>query len=211
LYTNQEWAQRTDQEDKAKKPPQGLIEIEEEAESLQIMIEWRTASFFESPFVTIDNKNIAQHFFSQDQSIISLINEKKVHNDAVFYEIQTDIDFNAQKIEINRSEILQNIENELWQKQILIISGVGGVGKTAVIKNLYKKIEDETHFYVFKANEFNANNINDLFNGLNFRDFIDFHDNEKNKIIVIDSAEKLLELHNTNLFKGFLLNLIKNN
>ncbi|WP_431063958.1 AVAST type 4 anti-phage nuclease Avs4 [Methanobacterium sp.] len=211
LYSNQEWVQRLDREDKAKKPPKGLIEIEEKAESLQIEIDWRTMSFFESSFVTIDNKIIAQHFFSLDQSIIGLVNEKKLHNDAVFHEIQTDINFNDQKIEIDRSEILQNIENELRQKQILIISGVGGVGKTAVIKNFYKKIGEETPFYVFKANEFNLNNLNDLFNGLNFRDFIDFHDNEKIKIIVIDSAEKLLELPNTDIFKEFLLNLIKNN
>lgn len=211
LYTNQEWAQRTDQEDKSKKPPKGLIEIEEKAENLQIKIDWRTASFFESHFVTIDNKIIAQHFFSQDQSIIDLVNDKRLHNDAVFHEIQTDIDFNDQKIEIDRSEILQNIENELRQKQVLIISGVGGVGKTAVIKNLYKKIGDENPFYVFKANEFNINSVNELFNGPNFRDFIDFHDNEKIKIVVIDSAEKLLELQNTDLFKEFLLNLIENN
>lgn len=211
FYTNQEWVQGTDPEGRAKKPPKGLIEIEKQAENLQIKIDWRTASFFESRFVTIDNKIIAQHFFSQDQSIIGLVNVKKVHNEAVFHEIQTDIDFNDQKIEIDRSEILQNIENELKQKQMLIISGVGGVGKTAVIKNLYKRIGDENPFYVFKANEFNTTNINDLFNGLNFRDFIDFQDNEKIKIVAIDSAEKLLELQNTDLFKEFLLNLIENN
>lgn len=211
LYSNQEWVQRLDQKDKAKKPPKGLIEIEEKAKKLQIEIDWRTAGFFESHFVTIDNKIIAQHFFSLDQSIIDLVNEKKEHNDAIFHEIQTDINFNDQKIEIDRNEILQNIENEIRQKQILIISGVGGVGKTAVIKNFHKKIGKDTPFYVFKANEFNLNNINNLFNGLNFRDFIDFHDNEKIKIIVIDSAEKLLELPNTDLFKEFLLNLIKNN
>ncbi len=211
FYTNQEWAQNWDPKDKAKKPPKGLIEIEEEAENLQIEIDWRTKSFFESSFVTIDNKIVAQHFFSLDQSIIGLVNGKKLHNDALFHEIQTEIDFNNQKIEIDRNEILQNIEKELNQKQILILSGVGGVGKTAVIKNLYKKIGNETPFYVFKANEFNTNNINDLFNGLNFRDFIDFHDSEKIKIVVIDSAEKLLELQNTDLFKEFLLNLIKNN
>lgn len=211
LYSNQEWAQRLDKKDKAKKPPKGLIEIEEKAKKLQIKIDWRTTSFFESHFVTIDNKIIAQHFFSLDQSIIDLVNEKKEHNDAIFHEIQTDINFNDQKIEIDRNEILQNIENEIRQKQILIISGVGGVGKTAVIKNFHKKIGEDTPFYVFKANEFNLNNINNLFNGLNFRDFIDFHDNEKIKIIVIDSAEKLLELPNTDLFKEFLLNLIKNN
>jgi len=213
FYTNQEWGQgkTKDPETKAKiNDPKAKIDVEKKAAEKNIKIEWRTASFFESPFVTIDNKIIAQHFFSLDQSIIGLVNEKKEHNDALFHEIQTDIDFNDQKIEINRSEILQNIENELRQKQILIISGVGGVGKTAVIKNLYKKIGDENPFYVFKANEFNTNNINELFNGLNFRDFIDFHDNEKIKIIVIDSAEKLLELQNTELFKEFLLNLIEN-
>ena len=133
---------------------------------------------------------MTQHFFSLDKSIFEILKEKQTHTENVLYEIQTNIDFNTQKIEIDRSKILKKIQEELNQKQILVLSGVSGVGKTAVIKNLYKKIKDKVPFYVFKANEFNTNNINDLFKDFSLQDFIDAHKDEENKIIVIDSAEK---------------------
>lgn len=205
FYTNQEWGQGKIQTD-----PQGKIEVEQKAKEAEIEIAWRTASFFESPFVTINNNSIAQHFFSLEKSIITLLEAKQAHTESVLYEIQTSIDFNTQNLEIDRSAALKNIQGEFNQKQILIISGVGGAGKTAVIKNLYRELKGEVPFYVFKANEFKLNNINELFNELDLKTFIEAHKDEETKIIVIDSAEKLLELQNTDPIKEFLFNLIEN-
>ncbi len=206
FYTNQEWGQGKSQND-----PKAKVAVEQKALECEIKIEWRTASFFESPFVVMDNETIARHFFILDDSIFDLLKRKQSHTENILYEIQTSIEFNAHKIEIDRSEVLHNIQGELKQKQILILSGVGGVGKTAVIKNLYKEIKDKTPFYIFKANEFNINNINDLFIDFNLQDFIEAHKDENNKTIVIDSAEKLLDLYNTDPFKECLSALIKNN
>lgn len=161
FYTNQEWGQGKSQND-----PQAKIEVEQKAKESQIEIEWRTASFFESHFVSIENEIMAQHFFSLGKSIFDLLKEQQTHTENVLFEIQTNIEFNNKKIEIDRKKILQKLQEELNQKQILVLSGVGGVGKTAVIKNLYKKIEDKVPFYVFKANEFNTINLNDLFKDL---------------------------------------------
>ena len=63
FYTNQEWGQNQG------KDPKGKIESEDEAKRLGIKLEWKTASFFESPFVSIENKNISQGFFTLDKSI----------------------------------------------------------------------------------------------------------------------------------------------
>jgi len=206
LYTNQEWGQGKSQND-----PQAKIAVEEEAKKYKIDIEWRTASFFESPFVTINNNSIVQHFFCLDNSIITLLDIKQAHTESILNEIQTSIDFGTRKLEIDRSAALENIQKELGQKQILIISGVGGVGKTAVIKNLYREIKGRMPFYIFKANEFNVNNIEELFKEFSLREFIEAHKDEENKIIIIDSAEKLLELHNTDPIKEFLYVLIQSN
>jgi len=206
FYTNQEWGQGKIQTD-----PQAKIEIEQKAKEAKIEIEWRTASYFESSFVTISNNSLAQHFFSLEKSIITLLEAKQTHTESVLSEIQTSIDFNTQKLEIDRSVALKNIQEELNQKQILIISGVGGAGKTALIKKLYWELKEKVPFYVFKANEFNLNNINELFNEFDLKAFIEAHKDEETKIIVIDSAEKLLELPNTDPIKEFLLKLIQNN
>lgn len=206
FYTNQEWGQGTKENDSEFKK-----EVDQSAKDSGIEIEWRTASFFESPLVTVDNENLAKHFFSPDKSIFDLLKEKQRHTENVLLEIQTNMDFNDKNIEIDRSDILDRLRESLDQKQILIVSGVGGVGKTAIIKKLYEKEKGAIPFYVFKASEFNKDSINELFNECSLEDFSGSHQEEIQKIVVVDSAEKLLDLTNTDPFKEFLTVLIKDN
>lgn len=222
FYTNQEWGQgkkyrdsedkkeisQTEKDSKNDNDPKTKIEIDQKAKDYGIEIIWRGASFFESPLVTIQNDKIAKHFFSPDKSIFDLLEDKLRHTGNVLHEIQTDIDFKNKKIEIDRCDLLERLRENLIQKQILIVSGVGGVGKTAIIKTLREKEKDITPFYVFKATEFNIDCINDLFKAYSLEDFSNSHREEIHKIVVVDSAEKLLELTNTDPFKEFLTVLI---
>ncbi len=206
FYTNKNWGQGKIQNDSKVK-----IEIDEEAERQGIELDWNhMANFFDSPFVTIENSLIAQHFFA-DKSLFDFIERRRKLTESILYEIQTNIKYNTQIIEIERSKILQNIQETLDQKQMLILTGVGGVGKTAIVKKLYNEIKEKVALYVFKANEFNVNNIVDLLGNTNLQDFIEIHKNEKNKIIVIDSSEKLLELQNKKPFKEFISFFIREN
>jgi len=204
FYTNKEWGQgKKGNDSKVKK------EVDKEARDSGIEIEWRTAAFFESPFVVIENEIIARHFFAPAESIFDLLEEKRVHSENVLLEIQTVIDFKDTQIEIDRSELLDQLLKNLILKKILVVSGVGGVGKTAVIKKLYARLSDDIPFYVFKASEFNRDSIDELFNKYSLTDFSDAHLQEEQKVIVVDSAEKLLDLTNTDPFKEFLAVLIK--
>jgi len=206
FYTNQEWGQgKKENDSKIKK------EVDKTAKASGIEIEWRTASFFESPLVTVENEKLAKHFFAPDKSIFDLLEEQQRHTENVLLEIQTNMDFNDKKIEIDRCDLLDSLRDNLDQKQILIVSGVGGVGKTAVIKKLREEEKDGIPFYVFKASEFNKDSINDLFKEYCLKDFSDSHREETHKIVVVDSAEKLLDLTNTDPFKEFLTVLIKDN
>ncbi|WP_143415941.1 AVAST type 4 anti-phage nuclease Avs4 [Geobacillus sp. E263] len=207
FYSNQEWGQGREQND-----PLPKLEIEKKAKELMIKIEWRTASFFESPFVTMDNEKLAQHFFKLGKSIIDLIEEKRTHSKSILSHINTEIAFEKEKIEIDRTEIIKYILAEIKQNQLLILTGAAGVGKTAVIKKIYKEIEENNiPIYVFKASEFELVDINNLFGNFTLQDFLNTHKDESIKIIVIDSAEKLLDLKNTEPFKEFLHNIMTNN
>ncbi|QTA82765.1 p-loop domain-containing protein [Desulfonema limicola] len=201
IYTNSEWGQYKG------KDPKGLIEIEGKAKTLNIILDWRVASFFESEFVSVKNDIIAKHFFTLEKSIFDLSEEQKKHTQNILYEIRTSISFNNISFEIDRNSQLEKLKDK--SQQISILSGIGGVGKTVLVKKLYEQLKDEIPFFVFKAVEFELRNINDLFTDFTFYDFARAYKDIKNKIIVIDSSEKLLDLKNSDPFKEFLKILIE--
>jgi len=203
FYTNQEWGQNRGKE------PEGKQEVEKKANDLNIELEWRTASFFESTFVSIDNEIIAKHFFDSNKSFFDLINHQQDHSENILNEIQTSIAFNGHDIKIDRNNNLNKIK--LSVERVLILSGGGGVGKTALVKDFYEQAKGTVPFYIFKATEFELRSIDDFFTGYHISDFFTGHKDESDKIIVIDSAEKLLDLHNTDPFKEFLSVAVKEN
>jgi len=207
FYTPIDW---TESSKKTRRITDKQKEIEYFAKNKNINIDiiWKGASFFESEFVSIENEIIAQHFFSLNKSVFDLIKEQQKHTENILNEIQTYITFNNQIIEIDRSKDLKKLKKD--SEQAIILSGTAGVGKTALIKNLCKQLKAKIPFYIFKATEFEIRNINDLFRNFSFLEFTESHKDENDKIIVIDSAENLLNLKNTDPFKEFLSILIKN-
>ena len=106
FYTSQEWGQN-----KGKKP-QGLIEIEKKAQELNIKLEWKCASFFESEFVCNANKLFAKHFFALEKSIFNLLEDQKQHTQNILSEIHPNIFFNEQNIEIDRNNYLEKLKEQ---------------------------------------------------------------------------------------------------
>ncbi|MDX8365239.1 AVAST type 4 anti-phage nuclease Avs4 [Cytobacillus sp. IB215665] len=201
IYSNQEWGQNKGQ------MPQGLKEVEKQAKDLNVSLEWKLASFFESEFVTVKNDIISKHFFTFEKSVFSILEEMQKHSENLLKHINTDISFNKQKIEIKRENELKQLIND--SNQVCIISGAGGVGKTVLIKNAYERFKENDPFYIFKATEFELRNINDIFGDYNLYDFLSIHKDFENKTIVVDSAEKLLDIQNTDPFKEFLTAIIE--
>ena len=201
LYTNQEWGQYRG------KYPRGLAEIEAKSKDLNLEIDWRIASFFESPFVCIENKIVIKHFFSFNNSVFNLIEELQEHTINILKEIQTSFIFKGQTFNIDRGDLIRQIRNAITP--VIILSGIAGVGKTVIVKKYFEDLGKDIPFYVFKATEFNnLRNINDFFRGISLNEFISAH-NENEKIVVIDSAEKILDLTNTDPLKEFLSVLIE--
>ncbi|MCB1194168.1 MAG: ATP-binding protein [Leptospiraceae bacterium] len=203
FYTNQDWGQTKG------KIPQGKKDIENKAKELGIKLVWRTSSFFDSEFVIISNEVISKYFFSQDNTVYDEIEEKKLHTENILKWIQSYITFKDQIIEIDRNNIYEEIY--INSNQVLILSGVAGVGKTAIIKKFFEHLKKDLPFYIFKATEFELVNINDLFKKSSIQYFIEAHKEENKKFIIIDSAEKLLDLKNTDPIKEFITIIIQNN
>src|SRR5690606_7958080 len=120
-------------------------------------IDWRVPSHFERQLALPENKYLADYFFSNGNTIIGFIEGLKKHTENLFLPIQTDILFKGKSIKINREGIVETLATAINKvgSKTLILSGEGGSGKTAAIKEYYKTKGSEIPFYVFKAVELN--------------------------------------------------------
>lgn len=192
------------------KDPQYKIEIESHAKAKGIAITWKTASFFEMPFVCETNANIARHFFVLGVSVIDFVREIARHTDAVLASIHSAIVVEGRSIKIDRRSVLSRLKDTLSRSSLVIVSGEAGVGKTAVVKDLYDEVKGAAPFFVFKATEFNVSHINQLFKeygAFTLSDFIREHEDFAEKYIVVDSAEKLSDLERPEMFQEFMSTL----
>ena len=205
LYINQEISESSS---KDSKKPNFQLEIEKVAEDEGLTIQWRMPSHFERQLSLPQNKYINELFFNIDPNEGNLIDEISHHNTNILRAIQTEILFEDKHIKIDRSSFIKEIKDTIEKEENIIISGDGGNGKTAILKEFYSKYYKEIPFCIFKATELNVNHINDIFyleHKYTFVQFLNAYKDEPCKIFVIDSAEKLVELSNNEI----LINLIE--
>jgi hypothetical protein len=209
FHTNQEFGQ-----DAKKTDPQYKTDIENHAKSKGVDTEWRTASYFESPFVCEQNFSIAQHFFSLNKGILDSIDEMSLYTESVLKPIRSEISFRGKTLKLDRSGIIASLKDMTSNSPVVILSGGAGAGKTAVIKDFYETVKDTTSFFVFKATQFkNTSHINQLFKNygeITASDFINEHKDISPKYMIIDSAEKLSEIEEQDVFRAFLSELLGN-
>lgn len=124
-------------------------EIDDYAQKQNIEIEWKTESFFESPFVTVDNSDITQYFFSKSTNKYY---EKIRHKQ----KIEIDIDEkNKYKTLLKTSDNNENIANtfslfeyinnllqtcELQSFKDIHVTGSHGISKSVEMKFAYNKL-----------------------------------------------------------------------
>jgi hypothetical protein len=192
------------------KDPTYKTEIEDYAKAKGVAITWKTASFFETPFVCETNAHIAKHFFALGASVIDFVQDIARHTDAVLEPIRSAITVEGDSIKIDRRPLVARLKDTLSRSALVIVSGEGGVGKTAVIKDFYDEVRGNIPFFVFKATEFNVSHINQFFKeygGFTFSNFIHEHDDFGEKYVVVDSAERLSDLERPEVFQEFLSSL----
>ncbi len=194
------------------KDPAYKTEIENYAISLGVQIEWRVPSHFERQLSLEKNRLLAQHFFSLEKSIGDLISELQKHTESILYPIHSKIIFKGAEIKVDRSAVIVSLLDSLKRLLLVIVSGMGGSGKTAVVKDLYEELKETVPFFVFKASEFNVKSLAELFwhyGTFTFADFLREHESISEKYVVIDSAEKLSDIENQEVFQEFFLRLRK--
>jgi hypothetical protein len=205
LYTNQEWTQAFPQLNNPTKKAEKTAaqkEIESKASQLNIELEWRTTSYFESPFVCQNCDDISKFFFLNDNSLLDLINVQERHTQSILKYIKQSIPFKEHEISIERSSVLESLKET--STQVSIVCGKGGVGKTVEIKKFYQEFKDTHPIFAFKANEFEIKKLDHLTLGYSINDLLSLFGDSEDKVLVIDSAEKLMDLSNQEPIKEFI-------
>jgi Restriction endonuclease len=152
FYTNQEFSESRK---KGQKEPKYKIDLEESARLQGIQIEWRVPSHFEAQLAFDKNRSKAKYFFSLDKGVINFIEELYWHTQSILEPISSRILFHGSEIKIDRSLTLRHLTTDLDASPLVILSGESGVGKTAVVKDFYDQVSDETPFFIFRGTEFN--------------------------------------------------------
>lgn len=203
FYTNLDFGQ-----DPKKTDPQYKIAVEKHAKDKGVSIIWKGKWFFETPFVVKTHAVIAKHFFSLGKSIKDLVLELEKHSSLVLSPIHSGISFSGKELKIDRTSITAALSKNLSDGVPLILSGDGGVGKTAVVKDLYSIIGGKIPLFIFKATQFNnaadADSLVKRYGDFQISDLAAAYPDVTEKCIVIDSAEKLSDIKDKEVFNSFL-------
>jgi len=137
---------------------------------------------------------------------------KKMHQDGQL--LLKPFKNNIQGYHIDRTIIKKSILESVNHSDISIITGYPGVGKSSIIKDILSEELLDTSPIIFKADQLNKTSLAQVFSevGINYGliDLFSLMSAIPNKIIVIDSAEKLLEAQPDSAFKQ-LLSIISEN
>lgn len=109
---------------------------------------------------------------------------------------------------INRDSTRLKIKKSFNDYSITFITGNPGVGKSAIVKELLDNEFTGSIPLIFKADQFNKSNLAQVFGDIqishNLQELFSTISLLQNKVIIIDSAEKLLEGEPDSAFKQLL-------
>lgn len=142
------------------------------------------------------------------QPCIKDVEKLKSDSKEILRPLKTYIGKNENILNFPRTEVLEQIVENINNSQITIISGKPGVGKSAAIKALLNKNFHNASVFVFRADQFNTPTLANLFSNLGIHETIESIFScislIPEKIIYIDSLEKLLETDPECSFKQML-------
>jgi hypothetical protein len=158
---------------------------------------------------SIKDKDFFQHFDNAQLSpYFKAVEKLKSDSKEILRPIKTSIGKGENEFQLPRTEVREKILQAISGSQFTIVTGKPGVGKSAEIKEIIQKDFPNSSVFVFRADQFNESTLANVFSsqGVNetIQDIFSCISLIPEKIIFIDSMEKLLEANPECAFKQLL-------
>lgn len=181
--------------------------IDDYAASLGIATEWITDKMILDLVIKINW--VYEFFFKIESPLEKLIKREDYNTESIFAPIRTSISTENLIIEIDRSKEKEQIVNAILNMKHIVVHGEGGCGKTAILKSIHETIGKTIPICIRKTQDFDKLSIAHLLDD-NIDAFLNAYKETKNKVMVIDSAERLQCVDDTSTFESFITMLKEN-
>jgi hypothetical protein len=158
---------------------------------------------------SIKDKDLFKYFDNiQLSPYFKAVRKLRLDSKEILRPIKTSIGKGENEFQLPRTEAREKILEALSSSQLTIVTGKPGVGKSAEIKEILQKDFPNASIFVFRADQFNESTLANVFSsqGVNetIQDVFSCISLIPEKIIFIDSLEKLLEADPECAFKQLL-------
>ena len=194
IYTNKEFGiPGKDEKGQLKEQTEKKKNIEDAAAKVNLKLEWIYGDNILDEVIKDDL--LLKVFFDAQSHLRVLQHDIDGINTIRINRIQTGINLNGQEYKIDRGET-RNLFQEKLKNYHVIVSGNGGTGKSAIVKEELIELGKGIVYLWMDAHQFAKNDVNALFhfeNNYTLTDIIQFYEHDENKILVIDSSEELID------------------
>ena len=195
VYTNQEFG--IPKYDKTTGTPKDKTDkqknIETIAQKHHLKLEWIFGDNILDEVVKDDL--LMKVFFDAESHLRNLQHDIDWINAIRINRIHTGINTNGQELRIDRNET-RRLFREKLENHHVIVSGYGGAGKSSIVKEELSDQGPSVIYLWIEAHLFATNDLGNLFRfekSYTLTDIIQFYENDENKVLVIDSAEELID------------------
>lgn len=172
------------------RPTQAQRTVEKMAEEKGVKIRWFGHSQFQTTLADKSYEYWTCHFFHPSLDILKFVESVERRKEQRFCNTKNSIEANGFHVVIDRSvDIKKLLESP---SRAIVVTGEGGVGKTALIKSLDEALPDPGLYCLGLyelADSFAEQKLASAWH-IGLKDFLDLHSDCQKRILIVDEAEK---------------------
>ena len=204
IYTNKEFgcSYAKKNTDSKNLKPQGQKRIEQEAQNLNLSLEWM---FGDNILDAVSKNELAYHiFFDLDSDLLHLSEYLDKLNELYSKSIHDSFRIRDKAFTLDRTDFVRKIAESVREGKNCMLVGESGVGKSVITKKYFLDYKNNTIFLYLNAAQFESNDLSTLLGydrRYDIESILSYFKSAPKKVIILDSVEKIVNIRNQIAFK----------